>query len=159
MTVGTRLSHCFLGSGQFGRSNDLHGFRNLLDVANGFEAPFDFAQGCISGGWCCDGPGEDVSTLRGFRDQWPIVSSHAGYVEAKRTYRAVTGTPTRKAGRATLDNMTSYNTCWRGEWGVKTSRNQWQRLRFCSFAMFSELKANVIRTMAAHVILTFVTIS
>lgn len=56
LSVSSRLQHCALGFVEFGRGNDFHGFGDFFDVADGFEAAFDFAEGGITSGICGDGP-------------------------------------------------------------------------------------------------------
>lgn len=50
LAVGAGLGHGALGFGEFGRGDDFHGFGDFLDVFDGFEAAFDFAEGGIVGG-------------------------------------------------------------------------------------------------------------
>ena len=56
LSVASRFHHCALSSVEFGRGDDLHGFGDFFDVADGFEAAFDFAEGGIAGGIRGDGP-------------------------------------------------------------------------------------------------------
>lgn len=50
LTVGTRVVHSLLSAVQTGRSNDLHGVGDLLDVLDGLETAFDFTQSREVGG-------------------------------------------------------------------------------------------------------------
>ena len=50
LAVGARFSHCALGTGKLSGGDDLHGFCDFFNVADGFEAAFDFAEGCVGGG-------------------------------------------------------------------------------------------------------------
>lgn len=56
LAVASGFHHCALGSVEFGGGDDLHGFGDFFDVADGFEAAFDFAEGGIAGGIGGDGP-------------------------------------------------------------------------------------------------------
>ena len=47
LAVGTGLGHCLLGAGEFGGCDDFHGFCDFFNVADGFEAVLDFAEGGV----------------------------------------------------------------------------------------------------------------
>ena len=55
-----------MGPGEFGGSDDFHGFGDLFDVADGLEAAFNFAEGGIASSIRGDGP-----TIR--QDQFDLV--------------------------------------------------------------------------------------
>ena len=56
LSVGSRVYHCALGFIQFGGGDDFHGFGDFFDVADGFEAAFDFTEGGIASGIRGDRP-------------------------------------------------------------------------------------------------------
>lgn len=49
LAVGAGFGHVALGPGEFGGGDDFHSFGDFFDVADGFEAAFDFAEGGIGG--------------------------------------------------------------------------------------------------------------
>lgn len=62
LAVGAGFGHGALGAGQLGRGHDLHCLGDLFDVADGFEAALDLAEGGIGGGV---GDGRDGGSVRG----------------------------------------------------------------------------------------------
>jgi hypothetical protein len=50
LTIDARVTHSLLGAGKTGRSNDLHGVGDLLNVLDGFETALDFTQSREVGG-------------------------------------------------------------------------------------------------------------
>lgn len=50
LAVVLGLGHGALGAGQLGRGDNLHGFGDLLDVADGLETALDFTEGREAGG-------------------------------------------------------------------------------------------------------------
>jgi len=47
LAVGTGFGHGLLGAGEFGGCDDFHGFCDFFNVADGFEAVLDFAEGGV----------------------------------------------------------------------------------------------------------------
>ena len=110
LAVLAGLSHRFLGAGEFGRGDDFHGLSDFLDVADGFEAAFDFAEGGVVGilrldGGKSSGRGSGGAMAMSVFVSLPKSSSCWGFDEP--SYRSVADVPARKAGRAALDNMTA----------------------------------------------------
>ena len=58
LSVASRIYHCALSFVEFGGGDDFHGFGDFFDVADGFEAAFDIAEGGIAGGICGDWPAD-----------------------------------------------------------------------------------------------------
>lgn len=63
--------HCALSTGELGGGDDLHGFRDLLDILDGFQALFDLAEGGIIGG---------------IGDRWPMMKLSANCHDAEEPY-------------------------------------------------------------------------
>ena len=55
LAVGAGFGHGALGAGEFGGGDDFHRLGDFFDVADGFEAAFDLAEGGVGGGGDEDG--------------------------------------------------------------------------------------------------------
>lgn len=60
MAVGTRVGHGAGCAGELGGGDDLHCLCDLFDVADGFEAAFDFSEGGVGCG------------ILGSENCWPV---------------------------------------------------------------------------------------
>ena len=49
LAIGARLGHGALRAGELGGGDDFHGLGDLLNVADGLQAAFDFAEGGVLG--------------------------------------------------------------------------------------------------------------
>lgn len=55
LAVGAGFGHGALGAGELGGGDDFHRLGDFFDVADRFEAAFDFAEGGVGGGGDEDG--------------------------------------------------------------------------------------------------------
>lgn len=146
LSVGSRVLHSSLGTGETGRGDDLHGVGDLLDVLDGLQTALDFTEGSevgrIRGSSATRISTQFVPIVKYPLEQRAPQRQCYGYASAAarmvgcgpETYRVTAALPALTAGRTARENIieggikskisTDRKEKWRGEprrfnWGSR----------------------------------------